>query len=194
MTLPVAYSGTIKVSGTAARYLAALDPQNWRDNVPEIWNASYLIAPSGVPSDSLPLASRAASPASVPQKKLEWDAWQKFFEDVTVVGLRFRNVLETRFRRWKNPDGGVRSFQFEYRQYDCLTTESIGGVDDGGIDVDYGGSKCWPAGNGEVWIEIAKTVRYTEPSYLYGELNGLSYVLTPLVFDGWLHSMLFGNS
>jgi hypothetical protein len=191
MIPPVSYTGWIEVDGNVKSYLHSLDPQNWQENVPEIWRNSYLIGPPPLPVAGLPLASRAATPPRIPGKPDQWP-WRLFFEDVVVVGLQYRNILDTRLRQTLDAHRRLVSFEFQYRQYDCLQTRSTGGVDDGGIDVDYGGSSCWYGNNGKVNIQISKTVRYTEPSYLYGELNGLSHVLTPLVFDGWLHQMLFG--
>jgi hypothetical protein len=192
--LPVAYAGEIKLKGRVEQFVDSLDPQRWEKNAPEIWLHSYLIGPSPAPPGSLPLTSRAAVPPSLPRQH-EWGPWSKFYEEVTVVGLQYRNVLETRLGRRYTGKGArkrLARFEFEYRQFDCLTTESVIGRDDGGIDVDYGSSVCEQVGN-QVHIKIGKTVRYTAPSHLYGELNGLSHVLTPLVFDGWLHHMLFGG-
>jgi hypothetical protein len=187
---PASYESSIELSGAVEDYLEVLNPQNWSKNAHDLWRNSYLIADPGVPAGELPFPSRATMPGDAGS----FDKWDCgiFFEDVWIFDFRYRNILDTsrKIKRDHKNSEKIESVAFRYWQLDCLTTDSVFGVTDGGIDVDSGEALC-VATNGGVTVTFAKTVRFTEPAFLENDLAVLSHVVLPLMLDGWLHDLMF---
>lgn len=200
MGKPTSYVGTALFDANVAQFSGKLDPRNWSTNAPEIWLASYLIDPSAtvVPPGTIPSplpVDRTTQPTPVPTSGVSpvvvqsWDK-QLFFEDVLFGGYEYRNILLTSF----NDASGAAVdplIDFQYQQYECLNTASVD-LDDGGVDVDNGGSHCQavPGHPEQVQIEFSKTVRFTQPDYAVEEVNALAAVLVPLALDMWLYTAL----
>jgi hypothetical protein len=198
---PTSYEGTAFIQATVSAFAGKLNPQDWSKNAGEVWRASYLVArpsaivspvsiPSTLPPDRTTEPPLAPPIASVgPGTGPSWED-QMFFEDVIFGGFRYRNILWTSY----TDQSGAASepyIDFKYEQYECLNTKSVA-LDDGGVDVDNGGSHCEAAGiPGQVKLTISKTVRFTQPDYAIDEVNALAEVLVPLSLDIWLHSVMF---
>lgn len=172
--------------------LEALNPRNWQRNAPTLWNASYLVAARQETGREPPLTSRALPPDDA---KADDKQWQEavFYEDVHVLGFEYRNALQSSFIRHpeKASDDDLQSFEFQYREIDCLNHQSEAlGIGDGGIDVDNGYARCTKVNEG-VHVVFSKTVRFTEPAFAEDELDALSQALLPLILDSWLHLVMF---
>ena len=206
MKAPTEYARTATFKGVVSAFSNKLDPRRWSANAPEIWNQSYLIATpaaaSVIQGSALSLArsalieDRNADPR--PDVTPALNAWGPpgdglFFEDVMVAGFRYRNVLQTSYVDTSgDPTVAAPRIRFDYRQYDCLDTDSAEPAE-GGIDVDHGFSECVqdPENPGQIILSIAKTVRFTQPAFCVDELNALASITVPLSFDSWLHDMMF---
>ena len=207
MKAPTEYARTATFKGVVSAFSKKLDPQLWEANAPEIWNQSYVIATPAVASVLQGPALSLAKSALVEDRNLDprrdqtpggLKAWGPpgdglFFEDVMVAGFQFRNVLKTSYVDTSgDPTAAAPRIRFDYRQYDCLTTDSAEPAQ-GGIDVDHGFSECVedPENPGQIILSIAKTVRFTQPAFCVDELNALASITVPLSFDSWLHDMMF---
>jgi hypothetical protein len=198
---PTSYVGTAFIEAKVESFKDKLNPQNWSQNASEIWQESYLIPgsvaivspvliPSPLPPDRTtdpPLA-----PPSVGLGPGTGPSWkdQMFFEGVIFGGFRYRNILWTSYTDESGSTTTKPHIDFTYEQYECLNTKSVE-VDDGGVDVDNGGSHCEDALPGQVALTFRKTVRFTQPDYAVDEVNMLAEVLVPLTLDIWLHTALF---
>ena len=221
MTKPIVYSGSATFENAHADgFLNALDPQAWNVVVPEIWLESYLVttpeqddpgappATNAAPGDGPPDGGGDVTPPLLDERdkdppglnaqrrygidgrvQVGWEN-QLFFEEVVLTGFKYRNVLKTSF---KNDLKKNNSFRFDYTQYDCLDTKSEEPAN-GGVDVDHGFVECQGNPGDEVTIVETKTVRFTEPRFCVDEINAVSAVLIPFMFDSWLHGLVFNNS
>jgi hypothetical protein len=178
---PTTYEGTAVVDGKVKDFIRVLDPQNWKTTAPEIWKKSHLI--EDVKDEDVDNKT-----AQLPAKPVENSNWDNrlLYESALFGPFTFNNLLRT------SCEASADGFDMRYSQFTCLNTEANRMLD-GGIDVDFGFSRCSPAGGGQVRLEIGKTVRFTQPSDPdeLEELNTLAHVMIPLSFDLWLHSLLF---
>ena len=129
---------------------------------------------------------RSEDPARAPDQT-QWNG-MNLFEAALFGGFLYRNVLETSLVNDKE------EISLTYRQVQCLETKGRRAFD-GGIDTDYGvGSVVAVKGEGveaKVDMTLAKTVRFTQPRPLVGEVNALAHVAIPLFFDFYLHTAMF---
>src|ERR1700758_3735949 len=205
MITPARYTGKVFFEGVQPnQVLPQLDPQLWSTRAGQIWSQSYLIEPpalaaqQGAPPGSVPPdAPRANDPRQAPTQ-IHWAFPGFFFEDVTTLGFRYRNILVTQFVNQGfvgnphpfPPRGPPPDIRFDYLQYECLNTGAAAGDEEGGIDTDNGFTEC-RALNGGVEVTISKNVRFTHPSALEPEINAIAHILVPLILDTWLHNMTF---
>jgi hypothetical protein len=214
VTRPFRCERTAFFSGQVSDFTGVLDPQNWSQNAQEIWLQSYVVvapvnigvnvAPGGqAVLSQLPPDNRRADPPPLPNPPVRLPAWGLpneglFFEEAMFGEFTYRNLLLTSYA--DDSAGNPPSIQFDYREYDCLTTEFATGPAFGGVDVDNGFSECVPVPDpahpgqfipGMVKISFAKTVRFTQPADLAPEINALATILLPLAFDMWLQNLMF---
>jgi hypothetical protein len=165
----ITFTGRRTVPGTLSDYRRILDPQNWAENVPLLWNKSGLI------DGELPL-DRATDP-ELAGKEHTWTD-RPFFEAITVpLVSEYRNVLQTDF------SANDRRIHFAYREFECLTSRFLGQPALGGIDVDSGHAIGEQKGKGEVEIEIAKNVRFTQPSDQLDLVDAFSRVAVKMTLE-----------
>jgi hypothetical protein len=215
MRAPASYQGSTTVKGSVRAVAARLDPQKWKREYPTVWKNSYFAAtaaffvapnqpvPKKVPGKG-PVAVRPPTPArsktpppsgpAPPAGPGQLVALQPapvgpspFFEDVVVGGYRYRNVLDVDHQQGNGFEG------FQYGQYACLNTRSAVGLDEGGLDLDFGRATVArnPNRPGLVDVTIQKQVRFTEPADLDDELTDLTEVFLQLSLDAWLHNLVF---
>ena len=215
MRAPASYQGSTTVRGSVRAVADGLDPQKWSGEYPTVWKNSYFAATRDffvAPNQPVPRRVPGRGPVAVrpptlsrsktpPPSRLVAGAGpggnvqllpaplgqNRFFEDVIVGGYRYRNVLDVTHRQ----QNGFESF--EYGQYACLNARSALGVDEGGLDVDFGRATVsrTPGRPGMVDVTIQKQVRFTQPEVLDDELTNLTDVFIQLSLDSWLHNLVF---
>lgn len=160
-TAPIPFKRSRTFKGSVKGLRPFMDPQNWKTNIPDLWKESAVIATNGLSAD------RKKNPKTISKRGKKWSGL--FFEDVTFGEIsRQRNVLRASYTELHGARG-LEKIIFDYVQHECLDSEYLGELSDGGVDVDHGQAVCEKAGAGEVTLTISKTVRFTNlpPGWIY---------------------------
>jgi hypothetical protein len=183
MSEVISYEGRVRVQGRVADFQNIIDPQTWSQNFPFIWPHSFLIAGPELPAD------RDAQPPAKP-RDMSNPRRGMLFEQVRFGPIVYSNVINTELVLGQ--EGGADVLRFDYSEVDCRTTEFLGEIVDGGIDVDTGAALCVSeAEPGFVTVTITKAVRFTEPSPLVDFAQPFFDALVKVTLDALLHSLIF---
>ena len=196
---PISFSGYRKLDGTVDDFADLLNPENWKTNVPLLWQESGRICPPGTapasagPVDALGLPTNRDEDPSVMASTGPWADPALFFENVTFGFVSSqRNVLQTTYT--KTPAAApLTRVDFTYEQFECLSSIFLFQENAGGIDVDSGGASCVEQAPGSVRLDINKAVRFTQPADELPLVDLVTSVAVQLVMDLLLYGIVAPN-
>jgi hypothetical protein len=182
---PITFSGSRVIDGQVTDFADLLNPENWKVNVPLLWQESGLVTGQVLPAD------RDDDPEVTPSTG-PWSARKLFFENVTFGFVSSqRNILYTTYT--KTPTANPTQVEFKYWQYECLSSVFMGEENMGGIDVDAGGATCVALPPNQVQLDISKNVRFTQPADELPLVDFVTSIAVQFVMDILLYGIVAPN-
>jgi hypothetical protein len=173
-------TASIEVNRPVEDFVAGVDPRNWSETLPMVWEDSYEISREGIGADRKK-SPRAQSMKSLPPvsfslfEKADWsfqlDEPFAYWRTILLVKLEQSLVA------------GVDPFvRYDYSLFECLENEFFGLKRPGGIDVDEGHGSCNAVAGDPAWsrLEARKAVRFTQPTLA---INSMTFVFLIIWFS-----------
>lgn len=177
---------SVDVKRPYADFPALIDPRNWSQNVPLVWEASE-------PLDGLPESIQGPFTRNPAPGPFEGRFYEVAMFSIGLINFAtYRNLLNININKYcqdcavamPQKPGPVSTF-FCYTQYECLETDMLGlGTFYGGIDVDRGFGMAEKID--EQWTRLwaRKRARFDQPPGLLNELyNGIASIYLPMLIE-----------
>jgi hypothetical protein len=172
-------TASIEVERPVSAFVNGLDPRNWSETMPLVWQQSFEFDMATLVMDRASTPPQNTPPTNPPFADIP------FFEKaVWSFGLGtlayWRTVLKISLDRELAVP--VPSLLFKYSLYECLENEFLGPKNAGGIDVDHGHGSAQALAGDTTWckLEAQKVVRFTQP---YLAINDLTFVALIIWFS-----------